>query len=160
MRQYYDPSLYQVELVRDLIDEIRGGEFDSYIFSFYRMIDGIYLSSMLSVEVGIDGNVYGYQDHMNHEIQEYIATYGEAKILDDIGRLSSVDINKQIEENIIARSYIYSSYEVYPAKFTLDENNNPVLFYWIGLRTKPKPGQEPEISETVILIVRETNLSQ
>ena len=57
---------------------------------------------MLSVEVGIDGNVYGYQDHMNHEIQEYIATYGEAKILDDIGRLSSVDINKQIEENIIA----------------------------------------------------------
>ena len=160
MRQYYDPSLYQVELVRDLIDEIRGGEFDSYIFSFYRMIDGIYLSSMLSVEVGIDGNVYGYQDHMNHEIQEYIATYGEAKILDDIGRLSSVDINKQIEENIIARSYIYSSYEVYPAKFTLDENNNPVLFYWVGLRTKPKPGLESEISETVILIVRETNPSQ
>ena len=155
--QKYDPSLYQVELVRDLVDELRGGEYDSYIFSFYGMIDDIYLSSTLSVEVGIDGNVYGYQDHMNREIEEYIATYGEAKILDDIDRLSAVDINKQIEENIIAPSYIYSSYEVYPAKFTLDGNNNPVLFYWVGLKTKPKPGLESEISETVILIVRDTN---
>lgn len=155
--RFYDPSLYQVELARDLIDEVRGGEFDSYIYSFYRMIDDIYLSTTISVEVGIDGNVYSYNDHMNREIQAYTETYGEEKIREDIERLRSFDINQQIEESILSTSYIYSSYEVLSVFYTLDENNNPALIYRVGLKTKARPGQEPEISEMISLIVRDTN---
>ena len=141
--RFYDPSLYQVELVRDLIDEVRGGEFDSY--------------PTISVEVGIDGNVYSYNDHMNREIQAYTETYGEEKIREDIERLHSFDINQQIEESILSTSYICSSYEVLSICYTLDENNNPALIYRVGLKTKARPGQEPEISEMISLIVRDTN---
>ena len=74
-----------------------------------------------------------------------------------IERLHSFEINQQIEESMLSTSYIYSSYEVLSVCYTLDENNNPALIYRVGLKTKARPGQEPEISEMISLIVRDTN---
>lgn len=81
----------------------------------------------------------------------------EIEVIDLIERLHSFDINQQIEESILSTSYIYSSYEVLSVCYTLDENNNPALIYRVGLKTKARPGQEPEISEMISLIVRDTN---
>ena len=88
-------------------------------------------------------------------------TYRSTKNMDDrcvhIERLHSFEINQQIEESMLSTSYIYSSYEVLSVCYTLDENNNPALIYRVGLKTKARPGQEPEISEMISLIVRDTN---
>ena len=88
-------------------------------------------------------------------------TYRSTKNMDDrcvhIERLHSFEINQQIEESMLSTSYICSSYEVLSVCYTLDENNNPALIYRVGLKTKARPGQEPEISEMISLIVRDTN---
>lgn len=153
VQKYYDPALYQISLVRGLIDKERGQEYDSYIFSFYRMIDDINLSSIISVTVGTDGVVYGYSDYMNSEIQDYIDTYGESKIVDDYNRLKEVDIVELIGKTVMSISDV-NTYDILAEIFTIDESNHPALIYRINIETS-NIDQGEMSGELISIIIRD-----